>query len=220
MTRETLVLKAYQLIKRDILEGRIALDTVLSERELSARYGLSRTPLRTAFSQLEREGIVSRLNGGTLLVRSVSVEQFFEIIMLRKLLEGAAAARAAERGLGGGLGSELAEIRVIMQAYAEGRRTTFDDFWVDDGRFHVAVARAAGLSLLPGIIEEHRTTARRCTIARRLDRFFEQAREHLEVLDAIERGDAPAARAAMDRHFDNVRLRFLESLASPWPPRR
>lgn len=209
MTGETLALQAYRLIKRDILEGRIPPDTVLSERELSARFGLSRTPLRTAFLGLQREGIVSRLDGGMLLVRSVSVEQFLEIVETRRLLESGAAARAAESGLT----AELDQIRNAMRAYAAGRRTTFDEFWEQDGAFHLAVARAARLRLLPGIIDEQRATARRCTIARSRDGFPEQAREHLDVIEAIDRRDVAAARAAMSRHFDNVRLRFLDSLS-------
>lgn len=209
MTRETLSLRAYRMIKRDILEGRIALDMVLNERALSAEYGLSRTPLRTAFSRLEREGVITRLEGGALLVRSVSAEQFLEIVELRWMLEGAAAALAAERGTPG----ELSGMRGPMQACADGRRTDFDEFWEQDDRFHVAVAKAAGLRLLPGIIREQRAIARRCTIARRLDRFSEQAGEHLAVLDAIEAADPMAARRAMEGHFENARQRFLQSLS-------
>ena len=54
-----------------------------------------------------------------------------------------------------------------------------------------------------------RAVARRCTITRVHDRFDEQAREHIAVLEAIARGDAPAARDAMSLHFENVRNRFL-----------
>ena len=214
MMREPLSSRAYSLIKRDILEGRIATETVLNERALSAKYGLSRTPLRTALSRLAREGIVRKLDGGTLLVRSVSVEQFLQIIDLRRMLESAAAARAAERGLTEGIRRESDS----LLAYADGRRSSFDVFWEQDERFHLEVARAAGLRLLPGILSEHREIARRCTIGRRLDRFDEQAQEHLAILAAIEGTDPVAAQGAMDTHLRNTRARFVESLSTGRSP--
>ncbi|WP_378942537.1 GntR family transcriptional regulator [Mesorhizobium sp. ANAO-SY3R2] len=205
MSSETLAQAAYRRIKQDILQGRVKPDTVLSERELAEQQGISRTPLRSALSRLERERVISRLDNGVLLVRSVSVEQLIEIVQLRQMIESAAAARAADFGLT----AELAEIREIMAAYANGRNVAFDDFWAEDDKFHLAVARAARLELLPAILAEQRAIARRCTITRTHDRFADQAREHIAVIDAIAAGDGAAARAAMSLHFENVRSRFL-----------
>lgn len=205
MSAETLAQAAYRRIKQDILQGRVGPDTVLSERELAEQQGISRTPLRSALSRLERERVISRLENGVLLVRSVSVEQLMEIVQLRQALEGAAAARAA----GFGLTPELEELGATMAAYANGRNVAFDDFWAEDDRFHLAVARAARLELLPVILAEQRAIARRCTITRTHDRFADQAREHIAVIDAIAAGDGDAARAAMSLHFENVRTRFL-----------
>jgi len=205
MSAETLAQAAYRRIKQDILQGQIKPDTVLSERELAEQQGISRTPLRSALSRLERERVISRLENGVLLVRSVSVEQLIEIVQLRQALESAAAARAACFGLT----PELAASRAAMRAYAAGTNGAFDEFWAEDDRFHLAVARAARLEILPAILAEQRAIARRCTITRTHDRFADQAREHLAVIDAIERGDGPAARAAMAQHFENVRTRFL-----------
>ncbi len=205
MTSETLAQAAYRRIKQDILQGEIKPDTVLSERELAERLGISRTPLRSALSRLERERVIARLENGVLLVRSVSVEQLLEIVQLRQVLEGAAAARAA----GFGLTPELAAVREVMASYANGRNVAFDDFWAEDDRFHLAVARAARLELLPDILAEQRAIARRCTITRTHDRFADQAREHIAVIDAVAAGDAAAARAAMGLHFEHVRTRFL-----------
>ncbi len=205
MSSETLAQAAYRRIKQDILQGRIKPDTVLSERELAEQQGISRTPLRSALSRLERECVISRLQNGVLLVRSVSVEQLIEIVQLRQTLESAAAGRAAEFGLT----AELAELREVMAAYANGRTVAFDDFWAEDDNFHVAVARAARLELLPAILAEQRAIARRCTITRTHDSFADQAREHIAVIDAIAAGDGAAARTAMSLHFENVRSRFL-----------
>ena len=209
MTGETLSQTAYRQIRDDILSGRIAAEQVLSERGLADSLGISRTPLRTALSRLEKEGMIDRLANGVILVRSVTIEQLIEIVNMRQLLEGAAAARAAEYGLTG----ELADIRAEMQRIVDGPDISFDPFWAADERFHMAVARAARLNLLPGILAEQRSVARRCTLTRTYDSFTDQAREHVAIIDAIAEGDADAARAAMALHFDHVRSRFLQTFA-------
>ncbi len=204
MSGDTLAQAAYSRIKQDILEGRIAPDSLLSERDLAERLGISRTPLRSAMSRLVNERVVDRLANGALIVRTVTAEQLLDIVQLRRTLESEAAARAA----GFGLTDELSALRRPMAALAEG--ADFDVFWHLDEQFHLAVARAARLQLLPAILTEQRAIARRCTISRSDDRFADQAREHLAVIDAIAAGDPDAARRAMALHFDHVRARFLE----------
>ena len=211
--KDTLAGRIYHDIKRRILEGTIATGESLSETQLAADAGASRTPLRVALARLEQEGVITRLANGTLAVQPVTVEQLLNIVQLRRLLEGAAAGRAAELLRDNGLTPALMAARGVMQAYADGAATAFDEFWRHDDDFHMAVAHAAGLTLWPAMLAELRETARRCTITRTHDRFTDQAREHLAVILAIESGEADTARAAMEAHFVSVRTRFLEWLS-------
>lgn len=208
--KETLAQQFYRDFKQRILEGRFSSDEMLTERTLAVEFGISRTPLRAAISRLEKENVISRLPNGALMVRPVTVEQLLEIVQIRRLLEGAAAAKAAETSA---LTPELDDSRTRMRAYAEGGDIAFDNFWLDDDAFHLAVAQAAELPLLATMLTEMRSVARRCTITRTHDRFDQQAREHIAVVDAIEAGDTAAAQAAMELHFDSVRARFLGWLA-------
>jgi DNA-binding GntR family transcriptional regulator len=48
----------YALIRRAVTSGRFVPGQRLSERELAARYGVSRTPIREAFRHLIQEGLV------------------------------------------------------------------------------------------------------------------------------------------------------------------
>ncbi|MBY5416538.1 GntR family transcriptional regulator [Rhizobium leguminosarum] len=208
--KETLAQQFYRDLKQRILEGRFSSDEILSERTLAVEFGISRTPLRAAISRLENENVISRLPNGALMVRSVTVEQLLEIVQIRRLLEGAAAAKAAATSA---MTPELADSRTRMRAYAEGGDIAFDNFWLDDDAFHLAIAKAAELPLLATMLTEMRSIARRCTITRTHDRFDQQAREHIAVVDAIEAGNAEAAQVAMELHFDSVRARFLGWLA-------
>lgn len=209
MSRETLSQSAYRRIREDIVEGRIPAESVLSERVLAEGLGISRTPLRTAISQLEKEGAVDRLSNGAILVRSVTVDQLIEIVKMRQQLESATAARAAQFPLT----VELATIGEKMQHHAENDGVDFETFWRDDERFHIAVARAARFKILPTILTEHRAMARRCTLTRSYDSFTDQALEHIDIFEAIARGDADGAHAAMWQHFTNANSRFLNSFS-------
>jgi DNA-binding GntR family transcriptional regulator len=207
--KETLAQQFYRDLKQRILEGRYSSEEMLTERTLAQEFGISRTPLRAAISRLEKENVISRLPNGALMVRTVTVEQLLEIVQVRRLLEGAAAAKAATLPLS----PKLVECRARMRAYAEGGDIAFDNFWLDDDVFHLAVAEAAELPLLATMLTEMRSIARRCTITRTHDRFDQQAREHIAVVDAIEAGNSQAAQVAMELHFDSVRARFLGWLA-------
>ncbi|MGA0542151.1 GntR family transcriptional regulator [Neotabrizicola sp. VNH66] len=208
MSSETLAQSAYRQLRDDIVEGRIAPNTILSERELADRLGISRTPLRSALSMLEREQVIERMGNGALLVRRVSVEHLLDIFQLRQILERAAAARAAEFGMT----PALEEARVRQMRYLEEGRTNFETFWQDDGDFHQSVAAAARLSLLPGLLAEQRAIVRRSTVIRNDTTFADQALEHVAVIDAIAARDPQAALAAMSRHFDQMRARTLSWL--------
>lgn len=208
--KETLAQQAYNAIKQKILSQQYQPEEVLTERGLAEELGISRTPLRSAISRIEKEGVVYRLDNGALLVRRVSVEQLLEIVQVRRILEGAAAARAAENGMTGAL---TASRDVMKHCLDPETNMAFDDFWELDDDFHNAVIDAADLPMLGGMIQKLRVTARRCTITRVHDQFAAQAQDHLAVIAGIEAGAADEARLAMEHHFDNVRIRFLDWLA-------
>lgn len=209
MGRETLSQSAYRRIREDIVAGRIREESVLSERVLAEGLGISRTPLRTAIAQLEKEGIVDRLNNGAILVRSVTVEQLIEIVMMRQKLESATAARAAQYPLT----EELAALKDDMLSVIADDNTDFDTFWEIDERFHSAVAHAARFTLLPEILSEQRAVAWRCSLTRSYNSFTDQAREHVDIIDAIARNDEEGAYAAMSLHFTRARSRFLQTFS-------
>lgn len=209
MSEETLADLAYREIKSRILSGEIGPQSELSERLLAEATQISRTPLRIAIQRLEKEGVIARMTNGALMLREVTLQQLLEITETRRILEGAAAAQAARAAAQSGLSPALIALRGKMEHYLSSADSAFDRFWEDDDAFHLAIARAAGWEILPDILRALRETARRCTISRSHDDFATQAAEHLAVIEAIAAGNDTEARAAMERHFDSVRQRFL-----------
>ena len=88
--------RAYSNLKAGIVEGRYRQGTSLSEVSLAAEHGMSRTPIREGLARLWQEGYLERVVGHGYFVARVTVQQIHDTFDVRRLLEGAAAARAAE----------------------------------------------------------------------------------------------------------------------------
>src|SRR5574339_786574 len=88
--------RAYRNLKAGIVGGRYRPGAALSEVGLASEHGMSRTPIREGLARLWQEGYLDRVVGHGYFVARVTVQQIHDTFDVRRLLEGAAAARAAE----------------------------------------------------------------------------------------------------------------------------
>lgn len=85
-------------IRRRIIAGEVSPGMSLSELALAEEFGVSRTPVRETFKQLQTEGLVEiRPRVGT-FVTAPSRREITELFEMKELLEGAAARLLAQRG--------------------------------------------------------------------------------------------------------------------------
>jgi DNA-binding GntR family transcriptional regulator len=196
--------QAYQYLRSLILARELGPGEVFTERKLAEQISASRTPLRAAINRLVGEGLVSRLSNGTIVIRQVAVEELMEILVIRRLLEGEAAAQAAYRSTPGGMDDMLRKSVAVLQNPA----IEFDEFWEYDDKFHYFIADASGKPLLAQYIRNLRDKARMCHLVRMEQNFEQQAREHIAVLEAVGQNQPDEARQAMTVHIDRVRERF------------
>ena len=220
----------YEQILEQIVSGRLAEDVRLpTEAELCRMFGVSRPVVREALTQLRADGlVVSRQGSGTFVSRRPprdfmrlapigSVADLLRCYEVRIALEGETAALAAER-------RSLKELENIRQALTD------LEFAVNSGavgteadlRFHAAVAAASGnawfetlMHSLSRHIENAIKLARNLSLLKDSERLARVQSEHVAVFEAIERGDAEAAREAMRRHLGNSRTRILNEQAEP-----
>jgi DNA-binding GntR family transcriptional regulator len=205
---------AYQQLKRDIMEGVYTPRQRLIETELAQVLGVSRATLRAALLRLHHEGFVEIQPNRGAQVRSFSVEEATRILQVREVLEGLAAAIAAEQMTS----AQLAELRDIV-AEMEQKLAT-DDLLGHlplVGRFHQRIIEAAGnefvgqfLGMLRAPLIRHQFR-----IILTPGRKDESLAEHREILTYLERRDAMGAKQAMRRHIAQLR-RSLQQ-ASPLP---
>jgi DNA-binding GntR family transcriptional regulator len=202
---------AYNSIKAGIMEGRYPPGAPLSEVMLAREHHMSRTPVREGLARLWQEHYLERVVGHGYFVARVTLQSINETFSVRRLLEGAAAARAAETATP----AEIEQLRALavlpVPTVPDTQHCTrreapavYRDAETANLRFHLAIAGAARNTLLLELIE-------RCL--EQVDRFmslgvhfgpFHQGATdaHLAVVDAIARHDSAAAQASMEEHLD------------------
>ncbi|WZB62790.1 GntR family transcriptional regulator [Achromobacter xylosoxidans] len=100
--------RTYQALLDRIAARQIGPGEVLEERRLAEELNVSRTPMRAALNRLLGEGILKRLSNGSVVVHAFGVTELLELLQIRQLLEGQAAAMAlpdSRRQAGGGQGA-------------------------------------------------------------------------------------------------------------------
>ncbi|MGQ0590898.1 MAG: GntR family transcriptional regulator [Sphingosinicella sp.] len=193
---------AYRYIRGSILEGRFAAGTQLREEFLAEACGVSRTPVREALRRLESEHFIRRTESQRTFVADWSIDEIGESFVLRAMLEGHAAARAAERIEDSAI-TALIDLNRAIQRTVEGESIDVDAFLDNNRDFHGIILKSAGserlAAVLGGLIEQPillRT-------ARQYDReqILRSFSEHDELVLAFRRRDPDWARAVMTAHI-------------------
>ena len=231
-------------IEEAILTGRIeAGQTLPSERELKTMFQISRGTLREALRVLEQKGLIEiRLGvGGGSVVRSVDAGRVSESLGLlirsqkvslghltefRVGMEGGIAAQAAERRSAGDI-RKLKELLAVAGDCAKNGRRSRDRLLEADKQIHMTIAAATQNPIYQSVLASIHDN-----IHRYYDRFLsmddrelsENYRDLCSLVDAIERGDATAARRRARGHVQRFSLhmqrRAREESAGPKPPAR
>jgi len=194
--------KAYRAVRDGIIAGRFPPSRRITEQEVAAVAGVSRTPVREALRRLHAEGIVDfRPNQGA-MVTAWSAEETDEIFELRALLESYGARRAAQRATA----KQMATLRELAERQQEEslKRTEgyLERICEINSRFHrelqVAAASPRLSQALASILEAPLVlmTFRNYTP----EELLRSASHHLEIVRAIESHDGDWAASVMRSH--------------------
>lgn len=193
-------------VRHRIVHGVYAPGVPLGEAKIARELRASRTPVREALSRLLEEGYVERVRGRGFFVARLTVAMIQNVFEIRRLLEGAAAARAAELATP----EDLKRLRALAEyRYVDGVAGNRKAYEMN-AQFHTAVAAATRNGLLVDLVRNCIDQVTRfMTLGVSLQTFQEAASdEHLAIVEAIERKDPTAARRAAERHLDDA-SRFL-----------
>ena len=198
-----LTAQAYDRLLAMIVQSQLDAGEVLSESRLADMLGLSRTPVREALGKLEGEGLLER-RARVLMVRAVSAKEYFEVLHIRRLIEGEAVMLAC-RSMSL---TDIAHLRARIVAMDPGTISS-DEHWAIDDALHSGIAQASGNKLLLDMLIDLRRRTRMFDKTLIPSRFEPGRAEHLAILDAVEARDVARAQSAMAAHLDNSRAAIL-----------
>lgn len=210
--------RLYQDLARQLVEelarGAFAVGARLpAERELAARYNVSRPTVREAMIALEVQGLIEVRVGSGAYVRSLPgtdrVGGFnvsaFELTEARLMFEGEAAALAATQISD----EEIEDIARLVAGIADENREPGGAERADRA-FHLAIARATRNMAIHDAIErlwDIRSNSPEAALLHakaRTANIKPVVDEHRAILDALRARDPAAARAAMRNHLTQV----------------
>ena len=218
-----LYLQIAEQISEMILSGQISAgDRLPSERDLAARFDVSRPTIREAMIALEVSDLVEIRSGSGVYVREHSDQASlsaslndpgpFEIIEARRLVEGEAAALAAQRISD----RELHQARQQLKRLSELGADQVEEAELADQQFHLIIAEASRNSALSTTIQwlwglRNKSETSAAFHARLREQGSHPALEdHQAILDALQKKDPEAARLAMHNHLQRVMEEFSE----------
>ncbi|MEA3362590.1 MAG: GntR family transcriptional regulator [Thermodesulfobacteriota bacterium] len=209
---QTLREKILETIREAILKGDLKPGEKVAEPELAERFGISRTPIREAFRQLESEGFLTVIPRKGAVVAALSERDVQEYYAVKSILEGYAAELAAQNLSE----KELAKLESInnrlKQLANAGDVKTFYKIHHD---FHDTFLKAADNSKLYDLIKQLGMKFSRLRMASlSVDgRMAISVAEHDKLLDAFRRHDGKAAEALVKKTAAIGGNLLLESMA-------
>lgn len=200
---------AYSKIREGILSGRFKPGQHLKEAELVEFCGVSRTPVRTALHRLAAEDFVDAQSNQGARVRDWSAEDIEELFGLRALLEGHAAAKAAQNIDSEGLqafAEALTAMDEVLDSTLTGPEKTAE-FLRLNGIIHRIVWSATGSARLVGILSSLVDQSLQVRTAQAFDlhRIAQSHHHHQELLSALQARDGVWAEAVMRSHIRAAR---------------
>ncbi|WP_286900129.1 GntR family transcriptional regulator [Thermocrispum sp.] len=193
---------AYERIKQAIVTGEFKPGQQLVETALAEWCQVSRTPVREALTRLEQDGIVVRSDRG-MIVRENSPEEVLDIYETRIALEATAARMAAERRTV----HDLLQMREYAQAMVDETPADATEMVAMNERFHRSVWRATHNRSMIDLLERLNMHLGRypATTLAYPGRWERGARQHLDIVEAIEARDGDKAAELAAAHFTESR---------------
>jgi DNA-binding GntR family transcriptional regulator len=196
-----------ETLKRDLIAGTLAADTLIVEAQIGARFGVSKTPAREALLRLSEMGFVSVIPGKGYTVTKLSWQQIKDLLEVRMLLECSAIELAAVRATAADIGA-LKAVALLPRRPS----MTVEGLLDANLKFHRAIWKATRneriVEMGSDVMDDLMRAMHSAMVTEDPDELVNQ---HLELAGLIEKKKPAEARAAMAEHVDSTRRRLLDS---------
>jgi len=200
-------------VMKEVFSGTIKGGDRLVEQEMAMKFGVSRTPVREALSELAALGVIKLKPNHGAVVCPFGPEQLIELYHVRRILEIEAKRLDAAR-------IRPAALRTLREHTAElvARKDDTDE-WAQqalalDHELHMLICRNSGSDRLAEEIGKYRNLVMAVgdAVGNKLQAHEQNMAEHTEVMDRLLEQNGEEAAAAMGRHIEGGAARAAEYL--------
>ncbi|MEY1557784.1 GntR family transcriptional regulator [Yoonia sp. R2331] len=199
----TLAESEYQKLRDRIVSMELLPGAAISESELAAQSGVSRTPVREAVLRLAREDLLEVAPKSGTFVARIPVSVLPEALIARRALEGVTAVAAAKEASR----SQKLELHALLERQREfADLGDFEGFHASDEALHQKIAEIGRLPGLWAMVQQVKLQIdrfRRLTLPEP-GRMHMALGQHTDVVTAIENNEPEVARQKMDIHLNGL----------------
>lgn len=207
--------QAYQALRKMILSGELAPGQRLVEAQLARDLQVSRTPIREALGQLQRESLVTIDSHQGLRVAMFSAEDAIQLYECRIALEQVSVTAACQNATA----AQLRRLhRLIKQAekLVDSKPSQLLNFQLLDldYQFHRLIAEMSGNLWLQAMLDQifDKMMLLRIQTIRQNQNVLDIRAEHLYVYEAITQRNSEVAAESVTNHLKAARTRVVQEL--------
>ena len=195
--------RVFNRLREDILNGKYKEHEELKEVAIGEELGVSRTPVREAFRQLELEGLIQIVPNKGAYVTGITAKDVKDIYMIRSSLEGMCARLATENITQEQL--EEMEENVYLASFhaSKGNMKQMAEL---DNRFHQILYEASDSKMLENLLRDFHQYViriRKKTLSIK-ERGIASNEEHRQIMEAIKAGKPDEAERLATCHMTNA----------------
>ncbi|MCG8568659.1 MAG: GntR family transcriptional regulator [Spirochaetes bacterium] len=203
--REELSEKVYNRIKEMILNNALNSGEKLNQEKLAERLGVSRTPLLSAFSKLEKEMLIQLVPRKGAYVSQLSNDEIIDFYLIREKLEPLGAALAAKR-------AEKEQINNLEKALVNYQKLVeandISKIKIADYYFHIEIVKTSQMEILHRIISSFNIIIV-SNIKGIINDPEVSLKDHVNIVEAIKNKDQESAEKIMFQHLNRSKKILL-----------
>lgn len=202
--------RVFHKLRDDILSGKYEEYEELKEVAIGEELGVSRTPVREAFRQLELEGLIQIIPNKGAYVTGITEKDVRDIYMIRSMLEGLCARWATEHITKEQM-EEMEENIYLAKFHAQ--KGHLEQLAELDNRFHDIMYEACDSKMLEHQLRDfHQYVLRvRKKTLNNANRGPKSNEEHEQIMEAIKAGNADLAEKLANQHMINAYENMVQS---------
>ncbi|MDE0589961.1 GntR family transcriptional regulator [Halocynthiibacter sp. C4] len=201
--RRTSVDEVFEFLQEEISSMRLRPGDKISEADVANRFGVSRQPVRDAFSRLANLDLLLIRPQRATEVKRFSMREIEKSRFVRTAVEKEALRRASEfcDEVGAAqLDAELAQQKVAL------KKQDLEEFGRLDYAFHETLCKIAKAEFAFDVIMAEKSKVDRlCMLSlAKADRMVDLVEDHTEIAEAVKNHDAESALAAAQKHLSRL----------------